>query len=915
VTFPTVPRDTSTEFYLNGDWVDVTSDVRAADGIQITRGQPNEAGQSQPATCSLTLDNRSGNYSPRNPMGAYYGMLGRNTPIRVSVNTAKDMFSRTSASGWGAADTGQSWSIIGAGGVVAATDFTVGSGAGKHSIPTDGTRRITYLDGFLARDVEVYATISLPFTDVTGGNLDANVMLRLDPATEECYLARIVFPPNEVVTIGFIYRDPIGTLLNITDFNPIPGITHAAGQQLAIRAQCVNQTLRMKVWVATNPEPFDWTLVSSDVVLTTARTVGLRSSRATGNTNAFPIVFSYDDFMVRSVRFAGEVSAWPQRWDTSGLDVTAPIEAASILRRLAQGTAPQLSTLYRAITGLVTPAVAYWPCEEGSDSDSIASAVGGPSMVVVGDTNFAAYGEFASSYPIPVPQTTSTWSGTVPTYTATTELQLSFIAHVPSSGAADLSHFIELTTTSGRTWSVKYHTGVPALGSMSVQLWEYSTLLFDSGPFAFAVNGKDVRITLALEQNGSDIDWELRSLEADSSGGGFISGTQVNRTVGRALRVRAFPHGEMTGVPMGHISVRNEITNFWDLSAELRAFAGETVVERLIRLSEQNLIFTDFFVTAFGAAVGPQRPLPLLTLMQECVDADRSMLFDVRSAPELLYRQLSTMYAQTAAVTLDYGGGQIAPPFQPIDDDQLTRNDISVTRLDGGTARAVLETGRMSILTPELGGVGTYNTEVNVNVASDDQLPDIAGWELNKGTVDETRYPVVRVGLHFPEVSGDAALSAALLDLDVGDRFEITNPMAGQTPDTIDQICLGYTETIGVFTHDIAINAAPASPYRVSALDDPESRLDTSGSDLTNAVTTSATSFQVDSPSGTLWTTRAGDMPIPVMLGGEEISVGAVSGTSSPQTFSSVTRSVNGTVKAHSAGTALSVARPRVLGL
>lgn len=904
MTFPAVPRDATVELFLNGGWRDVSSDVRAADGIVITRGRPNEAGQPQPSTCSLTLDNRSGNYSPRNPLSPYYGVLGRNTPIRVSINVAKDAFARTVVDGWGSADVGGSYSLVGAGGTVLNSDAQVNSGVGKQSVPVTNAYRFLYLPGVSYRNVEVAVTVTVPFTDVTGAVIEpANILLRGQSITDY-YRVRVLITTAEAVTIGVVHYDNTVIAAEVT----VSGLTHASGQALRVRAQVDGHTIRAKVWAAAAPEPYGWHVSAFTDRITGTGWVGIRSGVVSGNTNTLPIVFSYDDLIVRSVRFAGEVASWPQRWNTSGIDVTAPVEAASMLRRLAQGTSPQSSTLYRAITGLTIPAVAYWPCEEGSDSNSIASAVGGPAMFVTGDTDFAAYGGFAASYPIPVPQTASTWSGPVPTYTATGEIQLSFITNVPGSGAANLSYFMELTTQSGRTWSIRYHTG----GSMSLQLWEYSTLLFDTGPVAFEVNGKDLRITLTLEQNGSNIDWELQSLKADATGGGLISGTQLNRTVGRALRIRAFPHGEMTGVAMGHISVRKEVVNFWDQSTELRAFAGETVLERLLRLLEQNNIDADFLTRSFGAAVGPQRPLPVLALLQECADADVSTLFDARSAASLLYRQLSTMYAQPATVTLDYTGGQIAPPFQPVDDDQSTRNDISVTRLNGSTARAVLETGRMSVRAPELGGVGSYTTAIEVNVARDDQLPDIAGWELNKGIADETRYPVVRVGLHYPEVASDPVLALALLDLDVGDRFEVVNPMGGQTPDTIDQLVLGYTEAIYPFEHFLAINAAPASPYQVIVLDDSTSKLSTDGSTLAAGVTTTATSLSVTTLSGTLW--KTGAVSIPIRVGGEVMTVTNIAGSSSPQTFT-VVRSVNGITKLHSSGASVRLTRPAILAL
>jgi hypothetical protein len=51
------------------------------------------------------------------------------------------------------------------------------------------------------------------------------------------------------------------------------------------------------------------------------------------------------------------------------------------------------------------------------------------------------------------------------------------------------------------------------------------------------------------------------------------------------------------------------------------------------------------------------------------------------------------------------------------------------------------------------------------------------------------------------------------------------------------------------------------------------------------------------------------DFPIAITVGGEVMSLTAVTGTSSPQT-GTVTRSVNGVVKAHDAGTLVRLDHP-----
>jgi hypothetical protein len=76
------------EMLVSGSWVDITSYCLVRDdsgNIAITKGIRDEGSQTDPSTCTLELDNRDGRFSPRNPSGPYYGLIGRNTPIRVSV--------------------------------------------------------------------------------------------------------------------------------------------------------------------------------------------------------------------------------------------------------------------------------------------------------------------------------------------------------------------------------------------------------------------------------------------------------------------------------------------------------------------------------------------------------------------------------------------------------------------------------------------------------------------------------------------------------------------------------------------------------------------------------------------------------------------------------------------------------------
>ena len=65
-------------------WTDISRYVYYRDKIQVTRGRSDETTQPQPQSAALTLNNRDGRFSPRNAVGFWYGLIGRNTPIRIS---------------------------------------------------------------------------------------------------------------------------------------------------------------------------------------------------------------------------------------------------------------------------------------------------------------------------------------------------------------------------------------------------------------------------------------------------------------------------------------------------------------------------------------------------------------------------------------------------------------------------------------------------------------------------------------------------------------------------------------------------------------------------------------------------------------------------------------------------------------
>lgn len=74
-------QDVTIELFYGGAWHQVPAFKR--DSMTIVRGDGDEQSDT-PASLKLSLDDRLQRFNPRNPAGPLYGLIGRNTPIRVT---------------------------------------------------------------------------------------------------------------------------------------------------------------------------------------------------------------------------------------------------------------------------------------------------------------------------------------------------------------------------------------------------------------------------------------------------------------------------------------------------------------------------------------------------------------------------------------------------------------------------------------------------------------------------------------------------------------------------------------------------------------------------------------------------------------------------------------------------------------
>ncbi|WFF07259.1 hypothetical protein O7622_01260 [Micromonospora sp. WMMD1076] len=880
MAFPATPLGLTTELHLGPalGWVDVTPDVRVGSassggGVSISRGRPNEGSEVEVARCGLVLNHRGGKYSGRNPASPYYGLLGRNTPIRVRVAEAGpggalavDGRRGAGAAAQGAAVTGPHASLNGTGDLDVRvwlrlpqwTDHTRAFIAGKDdawafAIGDAGNLEFYWVNGssvLTGSNSGQFRPAPLP-----DGSLALRVTLTVATGVRTFYTAPTIAGPWTQLSQGTF------------------GATSVKAGPYGVE---VGRVSSFGAW-GMNGELYGFELRHSGILVASPDFTALRAGDtqlvdAQGRTwtwsgGAIPID--------RGARFHGEVSAWPPRWDISGKDRWVPVEAAGVTRRMSQGNSPVISPLRRTLTA-ANPA-AYLPLEDGENATRPTSAAAG---IGAGSSNKVTFGV-----------TSGRLGGTVAAAQMTdfTSFISTPVVARPGSSAWSLMLFLKLPAqpSGGDVTYLRLYTS-----GGTVARWE---LQASSGGFRFvgySRTGAVVDDEGILNGGVLLTSWMLMYVEF-SQVGGNVSWRPYWTNAGNSFYATpgsAFTYAGAFGYPtkvevvgsaylqdglVSHLAVADQRLFLADNLAQVSTgYAGETAGNRIIRLAaEEGVPVTVWGYPHDTEVMGPQPIAPLLDVLRDAAKADGGILTDARSHLGLTYRTRASLYNRPA-VPLDYAAGHISPPFDPVDDDDATRNDITVSRPDGGSARAVQTTGPLSTANPPA-GVGTYDTSDTVNVATDDQLPDQAGWRLWLGTVDEARYPRIRVDLAARALASDPALTQAVARVDAGDALSPANLPPWLPPGPVKVMVQGYAEHLDVYDWTITYNASPGSPWDVAVVDG-AARVPADGSTTLGLAAGNLSMLLASTDENGPWTEDAADFPLSLRVGAEQVAASAI---------------------------------------
>lgn len=563
-----------------------------------------------------------------------------------------------------------------------------------------------------------------------------------------------------------------------------------------------------------------------------------------------------------STRFVGYVDEWPTTWaDASARTSFAPITASGLLRRLNQSGVLQ-SAMYRSLTG--SSPIAYWPMEDGGGSQQCVSAItGGPPLTGLGNIRFGSVGGPAGSKSLPDFTLGGSMRGPVPASSALLfRAEVSILVNPLTTG--NLAVPFDIYTGGGvQTWELVVPAAVDILNA-------YLRYTFSDGSTGVVSTGMTLddgvwhHIRLDVAKLGSDTTYTVY-VDGNAT---TATGSHVGVAFGGVTSVVVAPRALPTTNPAsaGHVTVWAS-TPASDTFAIFTGWTGESAYERWARLGVENSLPLSSTFTSTATLMGPQQSSSVLALLREIEATDQGVIYDGLTG-RLTLRPHEDRNNQALAMTLNVSLGQVGWPFQGTDDDQQLRNDVTASGATGSSARYVITSGAN---TPA--AVGTYAESLSANVAADAQLAPIAQWRAHLGAVEDLRYPNLTLNL-----TASPELVTSWLTCDIGSRIAVTNisRLSVLPVDDLDLLIEGYTERIDSQTWLVSLNTSPARPWDVFVLDGSANtgRLESGGSTLTSAYSSSATSMLAATSAGPTWSTAG--VPYDWEIAGERLTVTAV---------------------------------------
>jgi hypothetical protein len=357
--------------------------------ITINRGVLVGQGSHRSASTTITVLNDDGWLTPLLATSPYFPYVDVGTPGFVKVRSTttawlSDTFTRTSASSWGVADSGQTWT--------AGSGLSTTGSAGQFTFSSVNQIRATNVS-LAHHDAWVMWDASLS-TVSTGGSHVFGCMIRSDGSGNYVWAA-MEFGVGGIVQ--WTIRSSQAASEIIEQQVTQPGLTYTANQKIRCEVQLIGDTVQARAWDAAGSPPGGWACSVQLTQLTdfAGTTAGMRGWCVAGNTNTLPTVITVDNLTVSQPRYPRiegyitDVRPSFQQLPDGSTHSTVQIDIGGIGARLEKADDAEMSPLRRSLEKSHVPPIIYWPCEEASGATQVASAFpDGTPMIVNGPAVF-----------------------------------------------------------------------------------------------------------------------------------------------------------------------------------------------------------------------------------------------------------------------------------------------------------------------------------------------------------------------------------------------------------------------------------------------------------------------------------------------------------------------------------------------
>jgi hypothetical protein len=758
-------------------WTDITAYVLAREGITRTWGRPDEFGQIQPSTLSLTLNNRDGRFTRSLTSSPYYPNVKNGKRIRVtgkhSGATVPVNLLRKAESDFEDGTVGN-W-VIGGGAsefISVATLPDEGSRSGR--LTADGSGGAFLYNSGNSEDSAVWGETGDPFS---GG-----IRLRSASATRSWRAVLRWLTATDVYhsqTNGTSISCGSGGYTQLS----VSGTMPSGANKCLLQWESLTVPAGGEVWHADKAQ--------------------LTKTATLQTWEAGPTFYR---------RFDGHVNEWPTAWVSGRATYAeATITATDRLKRFGQ-VGELRSLLEEEVLRDATVASAYFPLSEPSEANSAASITkqvqntATITQVGTGGTLEFGAGTGPGTDGLSAPMFTpvSATAGkyllcNLATPVGGSSNAVTLEAWFRTEGAMTSRAIAILETSAGSRVELVIDSSGNLQGS-TVLGSDGSTVLLCTS--ANVVNdGLTHHAALTLSYSGGTVTGRL-----------YLDGSQVDTDTYAStglgacvlLRIGGRKNTVLFAGTISHVAAHSAALSAARIlehySAGASGLAGERTDQRLGRFADYIGIPSadrtfDVGDGIMGAqSTSGQQPVEA---MREVEAVEDGQLF-VAGDGELTFHKRSRRYNAIPAVTLT--GSQITPDLVfPGEDFGLT-NDMTVTRPGGSPARWVDQAS--------IDEFGLYRDSVEIPAGTDVATLAAAQWRVGNYGTPRTRVPNVTVELARLERDAPSQV-ALLLTADISTKLRLSSLPTQAPASTVDVFVEGGTETITSRFWRIAFNTSP----------------------------------------------------------------------------------------------------------